>query len=88
MHNPSALNPVLIWGSNPTLQFEVPWITELFSSFDPPHVEWWHPDHPHPLLPKDSFPVLIESGLTRLESSPSLDRLRNLDNARATVLIP
>ena len=56
----------LIWGCNPIQQFEQAWVKLLLQ----------------PSLLRRDGTVLVESGLLRLERSPSVERLRQQNQAR------
>lgn len=67
-----AMNPLLVWGCDPSRQLEVGWLQALLGPF--PSVEAWQ----QPLRLPENRPsalVLIESGLLRLERSPNPERL-------------
>jgi len=66
----------MLWGCDPARQLERAWLHKLIGSLLVDEYPWWLREHRPPQWRTQLFPVLVESGLLRLEKSPSKDRLR------------
>ncbi len=74
----NSKSPLLVWGCDPSRQFESAWLQALLGPV--PMLEAWNSSLP---IPADAHPVvLVESGLLRLERSPAPSRLAELHNQR------
>ena len=60
----------LLWGCDPARQFEVAWLRQLISPGLVGESPWWAPTHRLPDFEPGAMPVLVESGLLRLERAP------------------
>ena len=72
----------LLWGCDPARQLEVAWLRHLIGEALLQEIPWWCPDDGLPIPQPDALPVLVESGLLRLERAPSPQRLALLDQQR------
>ena len=72
----------LLWGCDPSLQFEKMWIYFLLSKFTDIKSYHWYSNNAYSDLHPDHYPILVESGLKRLEKSPSTHALRELHDSR------
>ena len=65
----------LLWGCDPARQFEVAWLRHLLSPGLAGESPWWAPTHRLADFEPGAMPVLVESGLLRLERAPVPERL-------------
>jgi hypothetical protein len=72
----------LLWGCDPARQLEVAWLRQLIGAALVQEIPWWHPEDELPAREPGVLPVLVESGLLRLERAPSPQRLSVLDQQR------
>ena len=65
----------LLWGCDSARQFEVAWVRHLIGPAWAGESAWWRPEDGVPKPIPGAMPVLVESGLLRLERRPAADRL-------------
>ena len=72
----------LIWGCDPSLQFEQPWILYLLNSLSIKQSFWFSDNHARPTLLANQKVILVESGLLRLVRNIHPSALQLSDSAR------
>jgi hypothetical protein len=72
----------LLWGCDPARQFEVAWLHHLIGPALAHECCWWRPDDALPAPMPGAMPLLVESGLLRLERSPAPERLARQEQQR------
>jgi hypothetical protein len=72
----------LLWGCDPSRQFELAWLRQLLAPRLVAESALWRLEDPMPSLIPGSIPLLVESGLMRLERDPAPQRLALLDQQR------
>ena len=72
----------LLWGCDPARQLEVAWVRHLIGRALLEERPWWRPEDAQPEGVPGVLPVLVESGLLRLERAPTPQRLAGLDQQR------
>ena len=72
----------LLWGCDPARQLEVAWLRQLIGPALLEERAWWRPEDDQPEPVPGLLPVLVESGLLRLERAPAPQRLQALDQQR------
>jgi hypothetical protein len=78
----------LVWGCDPARQLEVAWLRHLLGAALVGECPWWRPEDPGPDPMAGALPVLVESGLLRLERSPAPERVAQLlEQRRARLAI-
>uniref|UniRef100_UPI004047FE6F hypothetical protein n=1 Tax=Cyanobium sp. TaxID=2164130 RepID=UPI004047FE6F len=65
----------LLWGCDPARQFETAWLRHLFGPALTGESPWWASSPGPADLEPGVMPVLVESGLLRLERAPAPERL-------------
>lgn len=76
------MNISLIWGCDPASQFETKWIYSLLSGSSDIISHSWYNNNLSDDITPEYFPILVESGLKRLEKNPSFLSLSELHDSR------
>jgi hypothetical protein len=72
----------LLWGCDPSRQFEAAWLRHLIGADLSTAWPWWRPSDALPAAQAGAVPVLVESGLLRLERAPAPERVAQLGRER------
>ena len=72
----------ILWGSDPSIQFECNWLQDYLLDFADVVTIWSSNSSIKHILDQGHYPILIESGIKRLENNPSIDTLSELHQAR------